>query len=195
MRCGLLDPDVCGTRCLATSCNQHQPLDADFYLQGMGSDMAIKQEIEIHPQFEDMPSVGEAQERVFRMAKSDLSAVIEGEPGKRVPRRFPTLHAEQFAILAVEGLTGIVLSIEGHRAIADEAVYRVCNSIEEARQMAVRLVEENPHWESWIYDCNANVVDSHRNEEALVQAARGQSKPTWWSRLFGSDPLQNRRRR
>ncbi len=43
--------------------------------------MAIKQDIEIHPPFEEMASVRQARERAFRMAKSDLPVVVEGEPG------------------------------------------------------------------------------------------------------------------
>ena len=43
--------------------------------------MAIKQDIEIHPPFEEMASVREARERALRMAKSDLPVVVEGEPG------------------------------------------------------------------------------------------------------------------
>jgi DNA-binding NtrC family response regulator len=47
----------------------------------MDLNMAITQDVEIHPPFDEIASVREVRQRAFRMAKSDLPLVIEGEPG------------------------------------------------------------------------------------------------------------------
>jgi len=101
-----------------------------------------------------------------------------------LPRKFPSLRDAQVAVLAVEGLTGIVLSLDGNRAIADEERYRVCNSIEEARMLIKRLVLEHPLWECVIYDQHANRIEVYRNDEALMYAAQSSHRQSWWSRLL-----------
>lgn len=101
----------------------------------------------------------------------------------KLPRQFPSLRDAQVAVLVAEGLTGIVLSLDGNRAIADEERYRVCDSIEEARVLIKRLVLEHPLWECVIYDQYANRIEVHRNPEALESAAKSRHRKSWWSRL------------
>lgn len=102
-----------------------------------------------------------------------------------VPHNFPALREHQFAILTAEGLTGIVLTVNGDRAIADEERYRICDSLDEARRMVRQLVMEHPLWECAIYSRDAIRIESHHNEEALMVVARRRAGTGWWSRLFG----------
>ena len=101
-----------------------------------------------------------------------------------VRNNFPALHKGQVAVLPTEGATGIVISTAGEWAIGAAERYRIFGSLEDAQRAVRLLIMEQPLWEFDIYDHDGNRIETYRNEEALMHAARDKSHTSWWSKLL-----------
>lgn len=106
-----------------------------------------------------------------------------------MPTGFPTIAAGEYAMLVVDGLTGIVLTEEGKRALISDttsSTYRVFSSLEEATSCARQLVSDHPEWECTLFDHNATVVETHRDRDPLHALAGARPRLSWWRRWLGS---------
>ena len=79
---------------------------------------------------------------------------------------FPTLSAPQVAVACVEAQTGIPLNVEGqrHRACGGE-IYRVFDSLGEARAFAEEAVEANPDIECVLFDSTGRGIGEIKAKE------------------------------
>lgn len=102
-----------------------------------------------------------------------------------IPNNFPDMHEGQVAIACAEVETGIILSTAGVRAIGTTERYRVFSSIEEASECARSLVASNRLWECYVLDHMAIVVETFRDEAAVLALRRTKAPVGWWRRWIG----------
>jgi hypothetical protein len=100
---------------------------------------------------------------------------------------FPKLHDGDYAVVCAERDTGIVLSLDGRRAIDDAQRYRVFASLDAAVSYAADLVAANPGWEAVVFDAGGVVVDTCHAEDSNQQRRERRASPRWWKRWLGRE--------
>jgi hypothetical protein len=75
---------------------------------------------------------------------------------------FPALVGDEVALYCAEVATGIILTLDGERAVDDSPRYRVCASLAVAESRARELVEDYPDRECWIVDRDENTLATIR---------------------------------
>jgi hypothetical protein len=86
-----------------------------------------------------------------------------GEPsGECAIPTFPVLEGDQVALVCAEAATGIVLGLDGERALGDVPCYRVCASRAAAEALAYELVTDFPDRECSIFDRDQNQIATFR---------------------------------
>lgn len=100
------------------------------------------------------------------------------------PTGLPVLKGGEYAVVFAEGLTGVVLSTKGSRAIGEEERFRVFVSLEMVTDFVLRTIAEWPTREGVVIDSDGNTVAVHRDDDALVRATAPKQLVPWWKGLL-----------
>jgi hypothetical protein len=98
------------------------------------------------------------------------------------PADFPDMADDEVAVLTVEADTGIVLSVDGTRALGSSQRYRVFRSLDEAIEYSRLALRTHPRWECVILDREGKSLQVVRDENAL--RPRSQPAGSWLGRLI-----------